>query len=139
MDINSRKKNIGLLILRVGIGFMFILHGYPKISGGPENWYSLREKAMTAVGLGFGFTFFGFMAAFSEFCGGILIFLGLGTRYAAALMLITMIIASTLHLTQGDGIMGASHAIESGIFFLALVFIGPGKFSIDDRYCNQKN
>ncbi|WP_369811116.1 DoxX family membrane protein [Hymenobacter mellowenesis] len=27
--------DFGLLIIRVGIGLMFMLHGYPKLTGGP--------------------------------------------------------------------------------------------------------
>ncbi|MFQ6610395.1 MAG: DoxX family protein [Fidelibacterota bacterium] len=133
MKLKEDQINIGLLILRIGIGFMFILHGYPKIIGGPEKWVGLGEKAMTAIGIGFGFTFFGLMAALSEFLGGILLILGLATRYACGFLLVTMIIAATLHLSQGDGIMKASHAIESGVLFLSLIFLGAGKFSID-RY-----
>ena len=34
----SRHRDLGLLILRVGIGAMFMFHGWPKISGGPAFW-----------------------------------------------------------------------------------------------------
>ncbi|NQU67032.1 MAG: DoxX family protein [Candidatus Marinimicrobia bacterium] len=129
--------DIGLLILRVGIGIMFILHGYPKIIGGPEKWFGLGEKAMTVLNIGFGFTFFGFMAALSEFLGGLLLILGLATRYASGFLLFTMFVAATLHLASGDGIMHASHAIESGVVFLSLIFLGSGKFSLDHYICDK--
>ncbi|RZK26274.1 MAG: DoxX family protein, partial [Flavobacterium sp.] len=29
--------------------------------------------------------------------------------------------------------MGASHAIELGIVFFSLIFIGPGKYSVDKK------
>jgi len=137
MKLKENQINIALLILRIGIGIMFMLHGYPKIIGGPEKWFGLGEKAMTAIGVGFGFTFFGFMAALSEFLGGILLILGLATRYAGGFLLFTMIVAATLHLSQGDGIMRASHAIESGFVFLSLIFMGSGKFSLDHFICNR--
>ena len=33
----DKYRDIGLLFLRIGIGVMFIMHGLPKLIGGPEN------------------------------------------------------------------------------------------------------
>ena len=33
-----KTHDLGLLLLRVGIGIMFTIHGYPKLIGGPEMW-----------------------------------------------------------------------------------------------------
>lgn len=38
-----------------------------------------------------------------------------------------------LHLGMGDGLAGASHAMEAGIMFLGLLLIGPGRFALDER------
>ena len=40
------------------------------------------------------------------------------------MLVFTMIIAALVHFAKGDGLSGASHAIELGIVFLALIFIG---------------
>lgn len=32
----NKHRHIGLLILRIGIGCMFLFHGAPKMFGGPE-------------------------------------------------------------------------------------------------------
>jgi putative oxidoreductase len=32
----DRYRDAGLLVLRIGIGVMFMLHGFPKVMGGPE-------------------------------------------------------------------------------------------------------
>ena len=37
-------KNFAILILRLGIGFMFILHGWPKFIGGPDKWINVAKK-----------------------------------------------------------------------------------------------
>ena len=37
----NRFTDFGLLIMHVGLGFMMIMHGYPKIFGGPERWSKL--------------------------------------------------------------------------------------------------
>ena len=49
------------------------------------------------------------------------------------LLTFTMIIAALIHFGKGEGIMGASHAIELGIVFFSLIFIGPGKYSVDKK------
>ena len=127
---SSNKVDLALLILRVGIGLMFILHGYPKIIGGMEKWTGLGSYGMGSLGIHIFPAFWGFMAAFSEFAGGIMIVLGLYIRYFSILLFITMLVAISSHLAGGDGIMGASHAIESAVVFLCLFFSGAGNYSI---------
>ena len=131
MKINSNNKvDMALLILRVGIGFLFILHGYPKIMGGIEKWTNLGSYGMGSIGIHYFPAFWGFMAAFSEFFGGIMILLGLYIRYFSILLFITMLVATCSHILGGDGIRGAAHAIESAVVFLCLFFAGAGKYSI---------
>lgn len=129
---NTQALHFGLLILRIGVGTMFVLHGEGKLFGGPEKWAKLG-KAMGDVGIDFAPLFWGFMAAFAEFFGGILVALGLLFRPALVLLVITMIVAANRHLAAGEPFMSASHAIELGIVFLALLFTGPGKYSADSK------
>lgn len=133
----DKYRDWGLLILRVGIGIMFVLHGFPKIIGGPEKW-AMLGKAMNALGINFSPVFWGFMAAVSEFAGGILLALGFFTRPACFFLLCTMIVASSMHLSKGDSFVIYSHAMKSGILFLSLLFIGPGKYSLDDQISSIK-
>lgn len=126
----DKYRDYGLLALRIGYGIMYMLHGFPKISGGPERWTGVGG-AIGNFGIEFLPVFWGFMAAISEFFGGFLLILGLYFRPACTLMAITMIVATGHHLGRGDGLMGASHAIENGIVLLSLILIGPGKFSLD--------
>ena len=42
----DKHQHIGLLILRIGFGCMFLFHGLPKLFGGPEKW----EKVGAAMG-----------------------------------------------------------------------------------------
>ncbi len=133
----NKYKDYGLLILRIGIGFMFIFHGAPKMFGGPERWERIGG-AMASVGIKFLPVFWGFMASFSDFIGGICIVLGLFFGPMCILLTITMTIAAVGHLSRGEGLGRASHAIENGIVFLSLIFIGPGKYSLDEWLKPQK-
>ena len=115
---------------------MFILHGWPKFIGGPEKWINLGEYGMNSIGIYFAPLFWGFMAAFAEFFGGIHLILGLFTRFFSLLLFITMLVAMMTHIS--NGIMEASHAIESSIIFLSLFFMGAGKYSLDYIIINKK-
>ena len=117
----------GLLLLRIGIGGMFFAHGLPKMLGGPDKWTKLGG-AMGALGIDFMPQLWGFAAAFSETAGGLLLAAGVLFRPACAMLRSTMVVATVMHLDKGHGFIKASHAIESGILFLALLSIGPGKF-----------
>jgi len=128
----GKYRNSGLLIIRLGLGAMFILHGYPKLLGGPDSWTSIGG-AMQNIGIKFFPIFWGLMAALTETLGGFLLIIGLAFRPACLLLFFTMVIATLMHFSKGDDINVASHAIEAGIVFLGLMFIGPGKYSVDKK------
>ena len=126
----ERRRDLGLLLLRLGVGGMFALvHGGPKLLGGPERW-SQVGSAMGSLGIQAFPVFWGFLAAASECVGGLCLMLGLFTRPAACFMAMTMAVAATMHLTRGDGLPVASHAIEDGIVFLSLILIGAGRYRV---------
>ena len=127
----SRYQDFGLLVLRLGLGVMFMLHGLPKIMGGPDKWHSLGA-ATAHVGIHFAPTLFGFLAALSEFGGGICLIIGLAFRPACLMMCSTMVVASAMHLGTGDDLAkGASHAVELAFVFFGLATVGPGRYSVD--------
>ena len=128
----GKYRNTGLLITRLGLGIMFMHHGYPKLLGGPEKWEAIGE-AMKYAGINFLPVVWGLLAALTETFGGFLILLGLAFRPVCFLLCITMTIAATMHLNNGDGIMGASQAIKLGFVFFGMAFVGPGKYSIDKK------
>ena len=131
-----RKKNLlhfGILLLRIGIGVSMMMHGIPKLMAGPEMWTGLGG-AMGNLGITFAPTFWGFMAAFAEGVGGLLIALGLFVRPVSLMLVFNMIVAMMMHIAQGDGFLGYGHALDLLIIFAALLFIGAGKYSLDAKF-----
>ncbi|MBK0382910.1 DoxX family protein [Pedobacter sp. SD-b] len=128
----TNYKNLGLLIGRIGLGGMMMFHGIPKLMAGPAKWEAIGGT-MQHLGVTFLPAFWGFMAGFAEGIGGLLIILGLLFRPAILLIIFTLIVAGTNHFASGDGWMGAAHAIETGLAFFILFFVGPGKYSVDKK------
>lgn len=127
--LNKYSTDYGLLIIRLGIGILFMLHGYPKITGGPEMWSQIGGS-MGNIGVHFAPAFWGFMAALAEFAGGLCLVLGFIFRPALATMIFTMFIAALMHYKNGDGFNGYNHALECAIIFLGLFVSGPGKYAL---------
>jgi len=127
----NNHKDMGLLLLRIGVGLSFIFtHGGPKIAGGPELWEKIGH-VMSNYGITFLPLFWGLMATLSEFAGGILVLLGLYTRTAAVFMAFTMLTAFINHLSRHDPWGVVSHPVEMLAVFLCLIFLGAGRYSLN--------
>lgn len=128
----SDLRNIGLLILRIGLGVMFILHGYPKMFGGPETWAEIGTS-MQYIGINFAPMFFGFMIGIAEFFGGIFLILGLFFKPSVIFLFIVMLVVSAKDFGAGQEFNSYSQSIEMAIVFMSLFFIGSGKYSLDRK------
>jgi putative oxidoreductase len=125
-------RDLGLLIIRIGLGIMFIYHGFPKLMGGPDKWERLGI-ATGSLGIHFLPVLWGFFSATTETIGGLLIILGFVFRPVCILMVINLIVAALFTFQQSGNFGDATHAIEDAITFAGLFFIGPGIFSIEKR------
>lgn len=117
--------DVGLAVLRVTAGVaMAVLHGADKI----------RNPAR-AIGLAEGMglpapAFFGWMAALSEFFGGILLTLGLATRPSAFLLGCTMFFAAFVH-HAGDSLKTREPALLYLSICVLLLMTGSGRYGVD--------
>jgi putative oxidoreductase len=129
----DQYRDAGLLILRIGIGIAFMVHGAPKLFNGPDYWTAVGQDGLAAFDITFIPAFWGFLAGLAEFGGAICLILGWFTRPAVFLMMCTVFVAAIGHIA--GTIPGSPwHAIEAGILFFSLLFIGPGAYSLDARF-----
>lgn len=120
--------DLALLVLRVGIGISFVfVYGWAKMSGGPGTWADVGQN-MALFGVTVWPTFWGFLAAATEFVGGLCLMLGLLFRPVLGLLLSVMTVAFASHIAAGEG---PWHATEMATVFVVLLLTGPGRYSVD--------
>ncbi len=128
----AKYRDAGLLVLRIGLGIAFLIHGLPKLTGGPKVWKAVGA-AMGNLGIDQFPEMWGLLAAVTEGIGGVLLVLGAFYRPVCLLLTFTMIVA-TCQLTIGTDkpdFKNYSHPLKMAVVFFGLAFIGPGKFSVD--------
>jgi putative oxidoreductase len=120
-------------ILRIALGALLIPHGCQNLFGmfggmGFVRNAELFDKLGYAPGM-----FWGTLVGLTELVGGILLVLGLFTRFAAAAVVIFMIVA--VHFTSAKGFFWANGGSEYALLigFCALFFLirGGGNCSLD--------
>lgn len=128
----NKYADVGLLLLRIGLGISFVMHGLGKFMGGSPVLTGVGS-AVGNLGITQGHYIFGILAASSEMIGGLLLLTGAFFRPACLLLLFVMAMALTFHLSRGDGFNTYAHALELAVVFLGLFFVGPGKLSVDKQ------
>jgi putative oxidoreductase len=111
---------------------MFMLHGFPKLAGGPESWEQVG-MAMQSFGIDQIPVFFGFLAGITEFFGGLFLLAGIFFRPVLSFLLFVMMVAAAKTIADGGDFVALSHPLEIAIIFMGLLFCGPGKYSLQHR------
>ena len=84
----GKYRDVGIFLLRVGIGAMMVMHGWPKLAEGQHAWEKVG-MAMQHLGVYSYPAIWGFLAAMSETVGGALLVVGFLVRPAALSIAIT--------------------------------------------------
>ena len=124
------------MLFRSSFGIAFIWHGVPKLLSGPEGWTALGSM-MGAFGIHLFPTFFGLLSGLTETFGGLFILLGLFYRPIALFLVGNLMMATSIELASSAPLLQASRPFEEGVFFLGVVFAGPGRYSFDYLLHNE--
>jgi putative oxidoreductase len=126
-------QDIGLLMIRAMVGFVFVFHGGQKLFGwwegaGMEGFISGLEKMQVPSPM-----IAAWLAALAEFGGGLALIAGLGTRIAAVPLVFTMAVAAfKAHAGKFSAqVGGMEYPLTLGIVSLGILFTGPGRISVD--------
>lgn len=123
----------GPLIMRLIVGYTFMLSGWGKLNNLPQitqnftEWGILFPKVMTPFVSGV------------EFFGGIMLILGLFTRIPAAMLAFTMLVAIKSAKWEAVDSLEALLGFEEATYFagfLWLAIAGPGAASLDRLLLN---
>jgi putative oxidoreductase len=128
----DRCQDLGLLLLRAGIGAVFLfIHGLPKLLD-PSSW-SRVGRATSYLGIGFGHQAWGFFAVLAMTLGAVCLILGWCHRPAALALTLTMAVASIWRFYPFGGWDSAAYPFTLAIVCFSLLVLGPGKYSLGNR------
>jgi putative oxidoreductase len=124
----DRFQPFGALVMRLVLGAIMLAHGYQKVI--PHGALYNFTRMVTHLGLP---AWLGYMAAFTEFFGGILLIGGLATRVVALFMTIEMSIAIYKVHLHGGLLASNGYAFPLACLAIALmlVFVGSGALALD--------
>lgn len=118
--------NLAVLLMRLAFGILMIPGGYDKLMSYAEN----KDDFMQFMGLSGPISLA--MLIFAEFfCAGLLT-LGLFTRLACIPLIIAMCVA-TFDAHGGDVFGKGKMAALYLVGYIAILLLGPGKYSVDSR------
>jgi putative oxidoreductase len=128
----AKFSDIALVVLRIGLGIIYLSFGWPKLAGGAPAWEKVGAMGMSTFGINVFPVFWGFLAALSETLGGALLILGLFFRPACIFLAVTMFVAFAA-LLKSSAPFGpqSSRPLELCLILLFLLCYGPGKYSAD--------
>jgi len=117
----------GALLMRLSLGGIMAYHGYGKVV--PHGALNHYGHFIMTLGLPY---WLGYVSAYTAFVGGMLLIIGLLTRFAAFAISINMLVAFfTVGIHQ---LFGVAHFIVA-LFAIAvmLLFYGAGALALDRK------
>ena len=128
--------DLASLVLRLGIGGMFMAHGAQKLFGA---FGGSGIQGFSQMLSGMGFTsplFWAYLAVYAELLGGLFLVLGLFVRIATVFLMIVMAVALVkVHISKGFFLSGGGfeYIFIIMIACIAIMLLGAGRFSITKK------
>lgn len=117
-----QNTDTGLLVLRIGVGLVFIFAGFMKVKD-----LGFTVQMFSNMGIG---AFWAYLVSFVELLGGIGILVGIFTRLSAKLLAITMIVATYIVRNDMTMVMTPLILVFANI---TLLLAGAGKYSLSNK------
>ncbi len=127
--MRTTSTSIGLTVLRVVLGVVFIAHGAQKFAQGIPN----VSRGFAGMGVPLAELAAPLVAGL-ELVGGAFLVLGIATRVVGALLAVNMVVAGLLaHATAGFFAQqgGFEYVLVLAVGSLAVALTGPGRLSLD--------
>jgi putative oxidoreductase len=125
----GKYREGGLFLIRVSLGLMFVILIAPVLWSGQRGWDHFGS-AVKHLDLHSHHAFWGFAGALIGSAGGLLMILGLFFRIGVLFTLVITLV-HLIGLWSTNNLHGLLAPLEMSILLLALLFVGPGKFSVD--------
>ena len=128
----DRMQPLALLVLRLVLATIMIAHGAQKVFGGMPRFQGLVSN------IGFP-AWMAYLSAAAEFGGGILVLLGVLTRFAALAITLDLAVAIVkVHVKAGlRGPGGFEFPLAVVAIAFALIFLGAGPISLDSIFSGR--
>jgi len=128
---SGRVADVGPLLMRVGIGAAFAYHGWLKFDGGVANFAGFLDSLNVPLP-----EVVAWLQIIAEGIGGLLLIAGLLTRFVTLPLIGIMVgaillVKDDLGFIVADGSPGFSYEIVLLAGLLGLLFVGPGRYSLD--------
>jgi putative oxidoreductase len=125
----AKYRESGLLLMRVALGVLFIILTGPVLLS-MSKWAPFGS-AIGNIGFSSNFQLWGFLGALAGCVGGALMVFGLFFRPGVLLVLAITLIHTVGAVDRSGTLRAALGAIELCLILTGLLFVGPGKYSVD--------
>ncbi|WP_069133516.1 DoxX family protein [Rhodohalobacter halophilus] len=125
----SKNHDLALLLLRIGVGIVFVVAGWGKLNGieGVQGFFGNLGIPMAGI--------MAWVVALTEFVGGLMVLVGFKARIPNLLLAFIMVVAIfTTKLADFDiSSAGVRVDILMLLITISLAIMGSGSYSIDAK------
>lgn len=124
------NRNVGLLLLRVAAGAIFVGHGFAKVSDMSTTMVVFDSFGLTPL--------IAVIVAWLEILGGVSLILGIAPRIASAVLGFEMVVAA-LALGRSTGFSGVELELLLAVVCFGIMTLGSGRYALYKMECDNCN